>query len=58
MVKADVGPFSDYKETKTIFLVQLLAEESCTEVDFSSPKMGFQGGVFLVLVFKTKLNKI
>ena len=62
MGKAPAVPVSDYTEIKIVFLLQILAEKSCTasetETNAETEKTGFQEGIFTYYFFIQKLSKI
>ena len=61
MVSAPAVTVSDYTDTKTVFLFQILAEKSCTETvpvpDTDTEKIRFQY-FFTYYFFIQKLSKI
>ena len=61
MVSAPAVTVSDYTDTKTVFLFQILAEKSCTETvpetDTETEKIRFQY-FFTYYFFIQKLSKI
>ena len=62
MVSAPAAPVSDYTDTKSVFLFQILAEKACTasetETNAETEKTGFQEGIFTYYFFIQKLSKI
>jgi len=61
MVNAPAVPVSDYTETKTVFLLQILAEKSCTASDTETNEYcntAFPDFIFTYYFFIQKLSKI
>ena len=61
MIKSPAVPVSEYTETKTVFLLQILAEKSCTETETELKlklKILVLSFIFAHYFFIQKLSKI